>query len=646
MSVQSLLQLSQLSHSSPSSPSSPILKQAPPGTKTCLTKGCVKAASLLIEAMDETVDPCSDFYEFACGNFIKETVIPDHQTNYGSFSMVRDKLNQRLRKIFEAEPEASEPQSYQNVRNYYKACMNTEAIEEKSLVHFETMLEDIGGWPVLMGDAWKGDDFKWHELSIKASDHGFSSDRMISISIGTDSKDSTKRILEIDQPSLGLSREYLIKGADDKDVKAYFQYMVDTAVFFGANREAAQTEMKEALDFELKIAELTLPKEERRNKTALYNVMTLEEASALYPALPWVEYVNAILSPDRSVTVDQEEVVNVAVPKYISAFSSLIASVPARTIANLIMWRNIKSSMSYLTEEAIQIQLAYAKAITGQDAKTPRWEKCVKATAGLGSNYFYHYEGSLTNAVGAMYAKAHFQAEAKDVTDEMVTKIRDEFKIMLDDLDWMDAKTKARAQKKADLMTPNIAYAVEILNDRLLEEFYDGLVIPKTSYLNNYLQLKTWISKYYAKEFRKPIDNKSWKKHGGAAIVNAFYNSAENSINFPAGILDGVFFQKDRPLYMNYGAIGFVVGHEITHGFDDQGSQKDGEGNLVDWWEPETKERYLQKAQCIIDQYSNYTVEVEGEILNVNGINSQGENIADNGGVKEALLAYKRLTLR
>ena len=328
--------------------------------------------------------------------------------------------------------------------------------------------------------------------------------------------------------------------------------------------------------------------------------MTIKEASALYPKLPWVEYINVVLSPDRTVSVDENEVVNVAVPKYIEEFGKLIATVPARTIANLIMWRNVKSSMSYLSEEAIQIQLAYSKAITGKASKSPRWEKCVKATAGLGGNYFYHYEGSLTNAVGAMYAKEYFQAAAKEVTDEMVTNIRKEFKDMLNKLEWMDEKTKQRAFEKADLMTPNIAYAKEILDDRLLEDFYDGLVLSKASYLKNYLHLKIWISKYYAKEFRKPVDKKSWKTHGGAAIVNAFYNPAENSINFPAGILDGVFFQEDRPLYMNYGAIGFVVGHEITHGFDDQGSQKDGEGNLVDWWEPETKTRYLEKARSVI----------------------------------------------
>ena len=555
-------------------------RQAAPGSKMCLTPGCVVAASELINSMDQTADPCTDFYQFACGGFVAETVIPDHQTSKGSFSIVRDKLNERLRKIFEAKSLATEPKVYEHVRNLYQTCMDKETIEKNSVNDLKEIVGNLGGWPVLQGEKWTGENFKWHELSIKASDEGLSSDRMISIGIGTDSKDSLKRILEIDQPGLGLSREYLIKGFNDKDVQAYYNYMVQTAVFMGASEEVAKVEMKEALELELKLAELSLPKEERRNKTALYNPMSLKQVQELYPELPLIQYVNDILG-SADVTVDETEVVNVAVPKYITDFRAYIATTSPRAQANYIVWRNIKFAMGYLNEEALQIKLAYSKVLTGKAQEAPRWEKCVKSTAGLDGTYLYFYEGSLTNAVGGMYARKHFNLDAKDVADQMVHNVREEFKKMLQELDWMDSKTKTRAQKKADQITPHIAYAKEILDDKLINEFYEGIDLQKDSYLKNIIRLKKFISLYYVKEFRNPIDKKSWKTHGGAAIVNAFYNPAENSIQFPAGILDGVFFNADRPQYMNYGAIGFVVGHEITHGFDDQGSQKDGDGGYI-----------------------------------------------------------------
>ena len=551
--------------------------------KVCLTKGCVKAAADLIKSMDETVDPCSDFYNFACGNFIKERVLPDHKDFISSIDPIIDKKNLRLRKLFEGKAVGCEPQAYQNVRNYFQACMDTKSIEEKGVGQLKALLDDIGGWPVLLGEKWQGENFQWHQLSVKASDKGFSSDRMITIRISTDYKDSAKRMLWVYGPKLGLRREYLIKGADNENVKDYLQYMVDSAVFLGANREAALTEMKDALDLEQKIAELTLPREEMRNMTALYNTMTIKEASALYPKLPWVEYINAVLSLDRMVSVDENEVVNVAVPKYIEEFGKLIATVPARTIANLIMWRNVQSSMSYLSEEAIQTQ-------NGMGSKSPRWQKCLTATA-------KDSRKTLQTAVGAMYVKKYFRTAAKEFTEDMVTNITKEFKDMINKVGWMDEKTKLRAVEKVDLMTPNIAYAREILDDKLLDDFYDGLVLSKASYLKNYLHLKIWNRKNNAKEFRQPVDKNSWKTLMGAADINAEYNSIDNSITLPAGILDGIFFQEDRPLYMNYGAIGSWVGHEITHGFDDQGSQTDGEGNLVDWWEPETKTRFLEKAR-------------------------------------------------
>ena len=401
----------------------------------------------------------------------------------------------------------------------------------------------------------------------------------------------------------------MIKGFEDKDVQAYYNYMINIAVLLGADKERAKEEMKEALMLELKLSEFSLPREKRRNKTALYNPMTLAEVQKMYPEVPLVSYINAVTDYEPA-NVAEDEVVNVAVPAFITKVRDHLATVPPRVIANYILWRNVKSTVSYLNNAALEHALQYSKVLTGKSKQVPRWERCVKSVAGLDGTSLYFYEGSLTNAVGAMYAKRFFPLESKKAADDMVGYVRAEFKKMLDELEWMDPITRAKAHKKADKITPHVAYAEEILDDDLITEFYSGLELKNDSYLLNFLRLKKAINLHYAKEFRKTVDKKDWRTHGGAAIVNAFYSPDENSIQFPAGILGGVFFEADRPLYMNFGAIGFVVGHEITHGFDDEGSQKDGDGNLVDWWEPETKEKYLEKAQCIIDQYGNYTIEV------------------------------------
>ena len=406
--------------------------------------------------------------------------------------------------------------------------------------------------------------------------------------------------MEVDQPGLGLDREYLIKGFEDKDVQAYYRYMVDTAVYLGAQRKVAEQELKESLMFELKIAQITLPQEERRNTSTLNNQMTIEEGNKLYPGFNWTQHINNMHN-SLEVPMTSNEVINVAVPKYIIKLAEYLPTVPARVQSNYQVWRYIKSILSLMDKEVRQIQLKFSKALTGKEELSPRWETCVKAT----SSKFYFYEGSLTNAIGSMYAKEYFPESSKRVAEEMVNSIKDEFKLMLDELEWMDAITKSAAQTKVDKMAQIIGYAREIINNTLINEFYEGLNISSTSYLQNYLDLLNYISNYYIREFRKPIDNQSWKNRGGAAVVNAFYSSKENSIKFPAGILDGIFFKDDRPSYMNYGAIGTVVGHEITHGFDDRGSQKDGDGNLVNWWQQETKQTYLQRAQCIIGKYKH-----------------------------------------
>jgi len=607
----------------------------------CLTPGCTLAAADLLKMVNTSADPCVDFYEFACGKFLSETVIPDHKTRVGTFSVLRDKLNARLRKIFESDKKGPEPEVFTSVRKYFKSCMDLDDIEEHGKADLLSVLSKlgVGQWPV--PENFNEQEFQWQKLALSGDAAGFSTGSVLDVGISTNSLNASQRIMSFDQPSLGLSREYLIKGLEEKEVKAYFRYMVETAIYLGADKETAVKQMKDVLRFELKLAEMSLPKEERRNKTALTNQMTLKEVRQFYD-YDWVNHLKELFIA-QGIQFTEDEVVNVKVPAYLTKVSAYLPTVPKRVVANYMIWRYIKSTMSYLDKDAREIVLDYSKVITGKETTPPRWETCVKSVAGLDGTSLYFYEGSLTNAVGSMYAKVHFPASKKAIADEMVKNIRTEFKLMLDELDWMDDETRQRAHTKVDKMTSHIAYAKEILDDNLLNEFYKGLELNSNSYFLNKLNLRKFINGYYGKMFRLPIDKHSWMNHGGAAIVNAFYSSSENSIQFPAGILEGVFFQSDRPSYMNYGAIGMVVGHEITHGFDDQGSQKDGDGNLVAWWAKTTKEKYLNKAKCIIDQYSEFAIDVNGEKLNVNGISTQGENIADNGGFKEAYRAYQRV---
>ncbi|XP_066143643.1 neprilysin-2 isoform X2 [Euwallacea fornicatus] len=595
--------------------------------KLCVSPGCIHTASRVLEYMDQSVDPCDDFYQFTCGNFIKKNIIPDDKSSVTSFSLISDELQEQLRKMIEEPIKDGEPKPFQLTKKLYKACMNKTLIESDGLKTIQTILKYLGGWPALEGAQWNEGNFDWRQSVYKFRKVGYSVDYFMDFSVGIDVKNSTKRTIDLDQASLGLRREFLTKGMNEKLVKAYYNYMVDIAVLFGAERERATKELMDSLEFEMKLANISLPSEKRRNATALYNPMTISEMQQKFPSIPWLEYINTLLAPDITVTTD--ETIIVSIPNYITEFEALISRTPKRVQANYVMWRAAASSISYLNDALRKRQLEYTTIVTGRTEREARWKECIDVSA-----------GSLSIAAGALYVRKFFNEEARQNAKEMVADIREEFEEILKKVDWMDEKTKQNAMDKAKSMSTHIGYPDEMLDDKKLEEFYQNLELDENKYLRSILNLTLFGTRLSFKRLRQPVNKTDWITHGRPAVVNAFYSAIENSIQFPAGILQGVFFNADRPRYMNYGAIGFVIGHEITHGFDDQGRQFDKNGNLVDWWQEETKKAFVEKAQCIIDQYGNYTVPELN--LNLNGINTQGENIADIGGIKESYLAYRK----
>ncbi|XP_061402137.1 neprilysin-2-like [Musca vetustissima] len=403
--------------------------------------------------------------------------------------------------------------------------------------------------------------------------------------------------------------------------------MVDMAVLFGADKDRATKELSESLQFEMDLANISWSNEKRRNSNDLYNLRTIKEIQEAYPYVQWLDYINALLP--EGLKVDENEVINLSVPSFMEELGKLLKRTPKRTIANYMMWRIHAFSVAFLSEEFRKRQLQYATALTGRQEQEARWKECVDISS-----------GSLAISVGSLYVRKYFKEDSKSNALEMVNNIRDVFDNILDEVSWMDDKTKAEAKRKLKHMTTHIGYPDEMLDDNKLAEYYDKLDIDADKYFESFLKMNVFGTDYSFNKLRLPVNKTDWIRHARPAVVNAFYSSIENSIQFPAGILQGHFFNAHRPKYMNYGAIGYVIGHEITHGFDDQGRTFDLEGNLVDWWEPDTQKAYLEKAKCIIEQYGNFTDRQTG--LNLNGINTQGENIADNGGIKESYIAYKR----
>ena len=277
------------------------------------------------------------------------------------------------------------------------------------------------------------------------------------------------------------------------------------------------------------------------------------------------------------------ETIIVQDPAFLEGLSTLLPATPARVLTNYLLWRVAAQSMPYLNKEALQVYLIYSQKLGGNSKLPPRFEKCIGELASRSS--------VLGNSVGSLYVKKYFDEESRRTAIDMVSEVKKGFLTILDEVEWMDDITKEKAKTKARDMYAHIGYPSELLDMKKLEERYEGLEFKDNDYFGNKLKTRIFTTDKSFSKLRQEVNKTDWINHGTPAVINAWYSFLENSISFPAGILQGVFYSKDRPMYMNYGGIGFIIGHEITHGFDDNGRQFAEDGRLVDWWLPETEAR-------------------------------------------------------
>ncbi|KAK2184852.1 hypothetical protein NP493_250g03007 [Ridgeia piscesae] len=585
----------------------------------------------MLEAMNTSANPCDDFYDYACGMWNVRNVMPSNRASYSTFGKLRDEVSLKLKDLLETAAAEKQPATLIKARTMYKSCMNMSLINERDVSPLLLILHELGDWPVLH-PSWNESGYDVNELVAKVNMRG--KNVLWNQWVSADDRNSDSNIIQFDQGGLGMpSRDYFLDSRYSSQLNAYRKFTTEIAIALGGDKATSARDMNDMVDFEISLANITVPQALRRNYDELYNKFTVDDLyKKVTNAIDWRRLLK-LQFDEVNVPIDgSREVVVYGPVVYFENLAALLGRTPKRTVANYILWKIVHSSVYHLSDSAFgDIKQRYRQVLSGSSTPPPRWVTCVGTTT-----------DSLEMVIGRLFVEKYFDKAAKRTADEMIKDLRESFTSMLAEVTWMDENTRKLAIAKANAISERIGYPEYIMDDKYLASKYKEVLPQETTYFENIANIWNVEVKDNLKKVNERVDKTEWST--GPATVNAYYSSSKNVIVFPAGILQPPFYSKNFPKSLNYGGIGVVIGHEITHGFDDQGRQFDLNGNLKQWWPQEVIEKFTKRAQCIVDQYGSYVVpEIN---MKVNGKLTQGENIADNGGLKEAYIAYRKWVQR
>uniref|UniRef100_A0A4W5PWJ9 Endothelin-converting enzyme 1 n=1 Tax=Hucho hucho TaxID=62062 RepID=A0A4W5PWJ9_9TELE len=506
----------------------------------------------------------------------------------------------------------------ENAQMYYKACMNETKIEELGAQPLQELINQTGGW-ALTGP-WDNNNFQEVLRTVSAKYH---CSPFFTVFISTDSKCSNHNIIQVDQSGLGLpSRDYYLnKSANAKYLNAYLDFLVELGVLLGGSQETSRSLMQEIVDFETTLANITVPQEERRDEELIYHKIQAKDLATLAPAVDWMPYLTDVFAP---VLLNDSEPVVVYAKDYLQKVSDLIASTNKSVLNNYMIMKVVRKMVSILDKKFQDAEQRFFEVIYGtKKSCTPRWKLCVSDA-----------DSALGFALGALFVKATFAEDSKAIAEDMVSEIKWAFEDSLKYVDWMDQGTKKAAKEKAEAIYNMVGYPKFIMDPKELDKVFNDFEVVSDLYFQNVMQYYNFSARVTADQLRKTPNRDQWSMT--PPTVNAYYNPTKNEMVLPAGILQAPFYSRSWPKALNFGGIGVVMGHELTHAFDDQGREYDKDGNLRSWWKNSSVEAFKKQTQCMVEQYSNYSINKEP----LNGKHTLGENIADNGGLKAAYKAY------
>jgi putative endopeptidase len=555
--------------------------------------------------MDFHVRPGEDFYQFANGTWSRLNPVPADKPRWASFTELAEQNWAKIHRILEEAKStgATNGDSRQMVGDFYASAMDTARIEKAGLEPIEAELRAIDAVQSPMDAA-----------RLLARHHAQGSGALFETSVWADLKNSETNALYLGQGGLGMpTRDYYLEERFAIQREAYARHLAATFVLLGEHSSDAHAFARTILDLETELARVSMSQVDLRDPVLQYNPMTIDEAQAMAPRLPWRTYLDAVGLP----AVDQ---VIVRQPGFFKTLSDLVARHPLSDWKIYLRWHLVRAAAPYLPSAFERESFHFNSTILADTPEMePRWQRAAR-----------EIDANIGEALGALYVEKHFPPEAQRRMREMVDLIQATFRSRLVGLDWMTGPTREKALAKFDRFTTKIGYPEQWRD-------YTGLVIDRDSYAGNVLRARAFEFNRQVAKVGQPVDRNEW--HMTPPTVNAYFNPTANEIVFPAGILQPPFFDFRADDALNYGSIGAVIAHEITHGYDDKGRLFDADGNLDDWWTDADAAQFKARSRKLIEQFNQYKAIDD---LYVNGELALGENIADLGGVSIAFEAFQR----
>jgi putative endopeptidase len=587
-----------------------VQAQAAPQAEAAKPEPPAAIKSFDLTAIDKTADPCKDFYQYACGNWVKNNPIPGDQVRWArSFSLLRERNRYLLWEELAAAAKDPKTPLQKQYGDFYAACMNTGAIEKLGLKPIEPAFSSI---------AKLADAKQLPELLSQLENHG-SPDGFYEFGVGQDDKDSSKQIAVIYQGGLSLpDRDYYIVDSDHfKTIRAeYIEHMKKMFALAGDSPEKAAKEASAVMEIETAMAKASTSRTDLRQPENRYHIYTVADFQKLTPNFDWNAYFTGI-------GIGHFDTLNVATPDFFKSLSSLIQSEPLASWKSYLRWHVLHGQARDLPKAFFDENFAFfSKTLSGQQEPEARWKQCSSMT-----------DNALGEAVGQDWVKQNFPPAAKASMDKLVAALEKSLGDDIKTLPWMSEETKKAAEEKLDMIRNKIGYP-EKWRD------YSSVKVNRAGLIGNLHSSAVYERNYNYAKLGKPVDEKEWGMT--PPTVNAYYDPSFNDINFPAGILQPPFFDFNIDPAVNFGGIGVVIGHEMTHGFDDEGSQYDGKGNLREWQTPADRKAFTERTDCVADEYSGFeTAPAKGDVpaQKLNGKLTLGENTADNGGLRIAYMA-------